>query len=65
MASFEHEILVDIIRDHPEALLVLLESIHGVEPTSDVEVPDKPESLLAIQLPDWRAVMERKPYGDE
>lgn len=55
MPSFEHELLVAIVREHPEAVLALLRSAYGVEHRGEIEVIASPENLTELQSTERRA----------
>ena len=46
-ASFEHEVLVEIVREHPEVVLALLGSAHDA--SDEIEVLTAPESLGTLR----------------
>jgi len=52
MPSREHEMLVELLREHPELVLALLRASLGVPIDGDVEVAASPENLTEILPPD-------------
>jgi hypothetical protein len=55
MPSLEHEMLVELLREHPELVLSLLRASLGIPIDGDVEVAASPENLTEIQPPERRA----------
>jgi hypothetical protein len=55
MPSLEHEMLVELLREHPELVLALLRAAFGLTTDGDVEVAASPENLTEIQPPERRA----------
>lgn len=55
MPSFEHELLVAILREHPDVVLALLRSVFDVDDASDVEVLPSSENLTESSAPERRA----------
>jgi hypothetical protein len=55
MPSMEHELLVAIIRDHPEVVIDLLGAAFGLSYPEDVEVLASAENLTGVQPTERRA----------
>jgi hypothetical protein len=65
MPSFEHEVLVELLREHPELVLELLRAAFGIEHDGTIEVAPTTENLTHIQPPERRAdlVLVVRPPG--
>ena len=55
MPSLEHEMLVELLREHPDLVLTLLRAAFGIAIDGDVEVAASPENLTEVQPPERRA----------
>ncbi|HWB78866.1 MAG TPA: hypothetical protein VG755_28085 [Nannocystaceae bacterium] len=55
MPSLEHEMLVDLLREHPELVISLLRSACGIAIEGEVEVVASTENLTEIQPTERRA----------
>ncbi|MBC8068159.1 MAG: hypothetical protein IAG13_07485 [Deltaproteobacteria bacterium] len=55
MTSVEHEVLVELLREHPELVLELLRAAFGIEYRGTLEVASSTENLTEVQPPERRA----------
>ncbi len=55
MPSVEHELLVAIVREHPDVVLGLLRSAFGLEYAGEIEVTASSENLSEVRAPERRA----------
>lgn len=55
MPSIEHELLVELIREHPDVVIELLRAAFGFDARGSLEVVSASENLTEVQPPERRA----------